>query len=107
MADSKLKLDIGLPECLAMAAAVALAGNWLAVKFGDYPFLYCWFSPYLSQFYIAAAGLLLYLVAGFIVFNLIFFRPARVLYGCMAFFGIVELPTLAEMVFRLGGSCHG
>jgi hypothetical protein len=83
-----------------------LAGaNYLSARYAGYPFAYCWLSPVTSTLYTDWGLVILYGVSAYIVFQLLRGRAAQALGGITIFAAIIELPRLADAVFRLGGSC--
>lgn len=90
----------------AIGALLVLAGaNYLSARLAGYPFLYCWLSPAMRTLYSDWGLVILYGVSAYIVFQLLRGRAAQALGGTILFVAIIELPRLADAVFRLGGSC--
>lgn len=87
------------------ALCILSAANYFAVRFWDYPFLYCWTVPWLSPIYLSWGSVTLYAIAAYIVWAL---ATGRMIKGMIAggiFFSVIELPRLAGYLFRQGGFC--
>lgn len=92
-------------EWLAVGALTATAANYLSARLSGYPFAYCWLSPATSTLYNEWGLVILYGVSAYIVFQLLRGKAAQALGGAIIFASIIEFPRLADVVFRLGGSC--
>jgi hypothetical protein len=99
--DASLKLH----ELLIGTLLVLGGANFLAVKAYQYPFVYCWAEPLVAPLYISWGLVILYMACAYTAFQLLRRRTFPALGGALFFIAIIELPRLADMVFRLGGSC--
>ncbi|MBN9219520.1 MAG: hypothetical protein J0I79_16365 [Mesorhizobium sp.] len=86
---------IGLAWCI----------NYVTAKWWGYPYLYCWFGPTVRHAY-EAFGNLMFLItlAGFAV-NLFKRDWLASIFSAGIMIMILNVPTAADTVFRLGGSC--
>lgn len=82
-----------------------LGGNALATYFFNQPYLACWLEPMTSALYLWVAPVILYGVSAYIIYQLVRGRFPMVLLGALIFTLVVELPTLASKLFKLGVSC--
>ncbi|RWE44248.1 hypothetical protein [Mesorhizobium sp.] len=92
-------------EKLAAAVLAVAVVNYLSVRLSGFPFAYCWLSPVTTTLYRDWGLVILYGVSAYIVFQLFRRGMAQALGGTLIFIAIIELPRLADAVFRLGGSC--
>jgi len=90
---------------LVNGVVLILCAHVVAATFWDYPFLYCWLQPVTSTLYITWGIVVLYVLSAYIVFQLFRRGLAQALGGILLFIAIIELPRLADAVFRMGGSC--
>ena len=95
----------GLTEFALGAVATAVAVNAASQWVFDYPFVYCLAGPSAAHLYSAWGLVVLYAVSAYIALNLFRGQSVPVIGGAVIFIGIIELPRVAEYLFRLGGSC--
>lgn len=93
------------PEHIALVGGTLWVANYLVAKGWGYPFLYCWLSPAATAFYMAWATLALYVLALYILFQLLARSVFRAIIGALIGMCIIELPRLCDYLFRLGASC--
>lgn len=101
--DAALKTQAGL---VGGAVVVYLANN-ISVLIWNYPFLYCWGKGTGSRLYLDWGQPAIYLAVGFIIWKLLRGQATQAFGGFIFVILVMELPNLFDMVFRLGGSCHG
>lgn len=104
MADIKsIKLNAG--QKVVIIVTLLWLMNCICVGWYRYPFLYCLMEPYTTPIYFLWGKFVLYGCCLFICFSVFRFRPLNILYGCLVFAAVIELPNLADHALRLGGSC--
>lgn len=92
------------PRNTLAVAFLALAGaNYLAGRYGGYPFLYCWTAPVLRELYLAWGMVALYLIIVYILIALWRKNVIGVMGSAMLFIAFLELPRLSYHLF--GGEC--
>lgn len=96
---------IDAPTFAIGALATAAAFNY-AVRWGfDYPIIYCLLNSPLTGLYMAWAHVILLCAAAYIALMLFRGQNVPAFGGAVIIIGIIELPRLAELLFRLGGTC--
>lgn len=95
---------------LSVEQAIIVAGgvwwmNYIVAKQWGYPFLYCWFSPAAVTLYVGWATLALYVIALYVVYQLLVKSIPKAFIACLIGIGVIELPHLGDYLFRLGASC--
>ncbi|MCL6651030.1 hypothetical protein A6R70_01865 [Agrobacterium rubi] len=75
-----------------------MVGFWL-------PIVYCLLNVPLAALYMAWGHVILLCIAAYIVLMLFRGQLVPAFGGAVIVIGIIELPRLAELVFRLGGTC--
>ncbi|MEY9375937.1 hypothetical protein [Rhizobium leguminosarum] len=101
--DAALKAQAGL---IGGIVVIYLANN-VSVLIWNYPFLYCWGQSPASRLYLDWGLPTLYLAAAYIIWRLLRRQLTHAFVGFLVVILIMELPRLFDMMFRLGGSCHG
>lgn len=94
-----------LRSALIDGAVLLLIAHAVSTQFWGYPFLYCWLQPVTSTLYMNWGIIVLYAVSAYILIQLFRRGVAQALGGVLLFIAIIELPRLADAVFRRGGSC--
>jgi hypothetical protein len=79
--------------------------DWAIVRFSGYPFLYCWTPHIVGEMYILWGSVVLYIACAYTAVSLLRRRIYPALGGALFITAIIELPRLADMAFRMGGSC--
>ncbi len=92
-------------QALVAISVVVVALNWLSAKALGFPFLYCWGGYLAAPAYQAFGTVLLYVIVAYTVFYIMRGNLQMVVAAVMLFVAVVEVPRLADAVFRLGGSC--
>ncbi|GEM_PF-3350866 len=95
----------GLTYVALGVAATAVTFNAIGQWAFNYPLVYCLAGPPAAHLYSAWGLMVLYAVSAYIVLNLFRGQSIPVIGGAVIFIGIIELPRVAEYLFRLGGSC--
>ena len=90
---------------LAGLLVFAMLGNWASAYAFGYPFLYCWSQPWLQDLYLDFGHLLL---IGALAVGGVMILSGRTKNGLIALavlVAVIEVPKLADYIFRWGGSC--
>lgn len=97
------KLD---PSIIAIGSLTGVWGaNYSAGHYWGYPFVYCWTAPHLMPLYISWGGMILYICAATLIFQLLRGSAVKALMSAAILTLIVELPRIASQMFSVGGSC--
>lgn len=91
-------------QAVVLVASLA-AGNYLAAKLFGYPFVYCWAGPPARVLYLDWGLVIAYCVIAYTLYSVLRKNLTGGLIGTLAFLSLFELPRLADVLFRVGGSC--
>ena len=80
--------------------------NYLSAKWLEFPFLYCWLRAPAVTLYMAFGTLIIYASVGYVLFQFIRNDMIKAIGGALVVVAVIELPHLADYLFRLGASCE-
>jgi hypothetical protein len=98
---------VGFKFLLLSVGTVAILLNWLWVRLWGFPFLYCWGGYIAAPLYKSLGLISLYATIAYILWFLMRGNGVKAMVGACVFTAIVELPLMADLAFRAGGSCNG
>lgn len=99
----------GLASINTVVGALSLVwvANYLSATQLGFPFLYCWLSPVGASLYMAWGTLALYAVISLVIYNALIKSTLKALVWSLIGVLVIELPSAADYMFRLGASCDG
>ncbi|TBG41916.1 hypothetical protein ELG77_09095 [Rhizobium leguminosarum] len=102
--------DVSLEKVQTGAACAGLLlylANHLSVLIWNYPFLYCWGKSPAERLFLVWGPPVMYLAVSFIIWKLLRGQITQGFIGFIIVVLVMELPNSFDILFRLGGSCHG
>lgn len=100
-----MKTKASTEEIVIGIPVLAWIANYISAKQFAYPFLYCWLSPAGASLYMAWGTLAMFIVVAGVVFNALVKSILKAFMWALVGVAVIELPHLADYLFRLGASC--
>jgi hypothetical protein len=101
------KLALANSEGALALAVLAWVANWFAVKWWNYPFLYCSFKGVAWGIYQPFAELAYTVALVYLLWSAFRMNGMGIVSGLVLMVLALNLPEYAAIVFKLGGSCDG
>lgn len=100
-----MEKKINFHHVFLSVGTAAILLNWFLVWIAGFPFIYCWGGYIAAPLYQSLGLIVLYASIAYIFWFLYRGNTIRVMVGAAVFTAVVELPLLADLLFRAGGSC--
>lgn len=98
---------VGFKFVFFSVGTVAILLNWLCVSLWEFPFLFCWGGYIAAPLYTSLGLISLYATIAYTFWFLMRGDRLKALAGVAVFVAIIELPLMADLILRAGGSCNG